>query len=168
MTVKKKSWDLSVEELTDRAEQFRKLHDTKKKAPAWWHQFPPPFKVLTPAAVRRLGEKFNVHPNPDPPDCEYCGLKYKDLKTGLDFQMVKDMLWIADEDPDRWRHKGRHSVLGLWFEIKRSMWEDHIAAHEHEDDPWVDEYLAAFDGEYEGSNDPQDYEESLDSTAPPF
>lgn len=37
------------------------------------------------------------------------------------------MLWVADNDPSRWRYKRRHTILGLWHDIKRSMWQDHIA-----------------------------------------
>lgn len=164
--VKKKSWNLTVEELKGRAEQFRDLKDTKKKPRKGWLQFPPPFKNLKPAAIRRLADKFEVHPNPDPADCEYCGLKYRYLRTGLNFQMVKDMLWIADEDPDRWRHKGRSSVLGLWYEIKRAMWDDHLAAHRQPDE--VEDYLDAFDGDYAGTSDPLPYEDSLSDEEPPF
>lgn len=88
-------------------------------------QYPPPIKP-TKANLKKLVKKMRVHENPDPPPCEYCGLRYRNLKTGLDFQAVKDMLWVGSNDPDFWRHKGRHSVLGLWFEIKRNMWQDHI------------------------------------------
>lgn len=88
-------------------------------------QFPPPFKPKT-STLKKLIEMYAVHENPDPPDCEVCGLRYRNLRTGLDFKAVQDMLWVADNDPDLWRHKGRHSVLGLWYEIKQSMWRDHI------------------------------------------
>lgn len=88
-------------------------------------QFPPPFKP-TPKLLDKLVQKYQVHENPDPPDCPTCGMKYRDLKTGLDFRTVQDMLFVDDPDPTTWRHKGRHSVLGLWFEIKRGMWDEHL------------------------------------------
>ena len=94
-------------------------------------QIPPPFKRLTKKKINKLKGIFRVHDdaimNPDPGDCPNCGMQYKDLKTGLDFGAVRDMLWIQDSNPEFWRHKGRGSVLGLWFEIKRGMWADHQA-----------------------------------------
>lgn len=93
-------------------------------------QIPPPFKKLTKKKINKLKGLFRVHPaavmNPDPGDCPNCGMSYQELKTGLDFGAVKDMLWIQDSDPAFWRHKGRGSVLGLWYEIKRGMWADHL------------------------------------------
>lgn len=88
-------------------------------------QFPPPFSTRR-ATLKKLIELYAVHENPDPPDCESCGMKYRDFRTGLDYNAVFDMLWVADNDPEFWRHKGRHSVLGLWYEIKRGMWDDHV------------------------------------------
>jgi hypothetical protein len=93
-------------------------------------QIPPPFKKLTKKKINKLKGLFRVHDdvvmNPEPSDCPNCDMPYKDLKTGLDFQAVKDMLWIQDPDSEFWRHKRRGSVLGLWFEIKRGMWADHL------------------------------------------
>lgn len=98
-----------------------------KKTP----QIPPPFKKLTDRKIEKLKGVFRVHDdtreNPDPADCHRCGMEYKDLKTGLDFQAVKDMLWIQDSNPEYWRYRRRGSVLGLWYEIKRGMWADHLA-----------------------------------------
>lgn len=99
----------------------KKNPNEKKKS----KQFPPPFKPSFDL-LQKLAEKYRIHENPDPPDCPTCGLRYADLKTGLDFGSVQDMLFVSEEDPSKWRHKGRHSVLGLWFEIKRSMWQDHL------------------------------------------
>lgn len=105
----------------------KKKHARKQKKQV---QIPPPFKKLTKKKINKLKGLFRVHDeavmNPDPADCPKCGLEYGDLKTGLDFQDVKDMLWIQDSDPEFWRYKRRGSVLGLWFEIKRGMWADHL------------------------------------------
>lgn len=100
-----------------------------KKKPV---QFPPPFRP-SGALLDKLVEKYSVHENPDPPDCENCGMKYRDLRTGLDFKAVQDMLFVSTPDPNQWRQKGRHSVLGLWFEIKRNMWDDHISMCEDQE-----------------------------------
>jgi len=92
-------------------------------------QFPPPLKP-TSKNMKQLALRFDVHrglhQNPDPADCPRCGLRYSDLKTGLTFQSVKDLLWVESEDTELWRHKRRGSVLGLWHEIKQSMWADHL------------------------------------------
>ncbi len=109
-----------------KASSAKKTKRRAKKQP----QIPPPFKKLTKRKIDKLKGLFRVHDavvmNPEPSDCPNCGMPYKDLKTGLDFQAVKDMMWIQDENPEFWRHKGRNSVLGLWFEIKRGMWADHL------------------------------------------
>lgn len=115
--MKKREWKIDLAKVPTK--------NPKKKRRKTFKQFPPPFKP-TQKVLDKLIKKYAVHANPDPPDCEYCGARYRDMKTGLDFQAVKDMLWVEDPDPDRWRHKGRHSVLGLWYEIKRQMWTDHL------------------------------------------
>jgi len=44
------------------------------------------------------------------------------------YRDVYDMLWSADPDPTTWRHKRRHTVLGLWHQLKKEMWKEHLAA----------------------------------------
>lgn len=58
-------------------------------------------------------------------ECEVCGLKYRDLRTGLTFADVKAMLWKGP-DPETWVYKRRNTVLGLWHQIKQSMWDEHL------------------------------------------
>ena len=122
-------------------------------------QFPPPFKI-SGKLIDKLAQRYQVHENPDPSPCPHCGMKYKDLRTGLNFSAVRDMLWIGDTDPIRWRYKRRGSVLGLWFEIKRSMWTDHIelcGSPEAQAD-WLEDF----------SPEDFDYDAPLDYDAPPF
>jgi hypothetical protein len=57
--------------------------------------------------------------------CEFCGLKYRDYKTGLTFSDVRMMLWVGDDDYTRWKYKRRHTVLGLWHSIKLRLWDSH-------------------------------------------
>jgi hypothetical protein len=38
---------------------------------------------------------------------------------------VFEMLWRAEGDPASWRYKRRHTVLGLWHQIKQEGWERH-------------------------------------------
>jgi hypothetical protein len=59
-------------------------------------------------------------------ECEHCGLKYADLRTGLTYNDVYQMLWSGSDNPKTWRYKGRSGVLGLWAEIKRGMWKEHL------------------------------------------
>ncbi len=63
--------------------------------------------------------------------CAHCGLRYEDFRTGLTYADVFAMLWVWDEDSTKWRHKGRHTVLGLWRQIKRELWAEHEACCEH-------------------------------------
>jgi len=116
-------------------------------------QIPPPFTKLTRKKVNKLKSIFRperARKNPDPPACPTCGLEYKDLKTGLDFQAVKDMLWVVDDNPEYWRYKRRPTVLGLWYEIKRGMWGDHIGMCKEGKLLTENEYLDYLDdfGEY--------------------
>lgn len=65
--------------------------------------------------------------NPDQDEqCPNCGIRYGDLRTGETFQTIKDMLWVDDDDYRNWRHKRKGTVLGLWFQIKQSLWRDHL------------------------------------------
>jgi len=127
-----------AEKPTEQRDEWTVEDDTKKK-----EQFPPPFSTRR-ATLKKLVERYALHENPDPPPCPVCGLEYRDLDTGLDYQAVFDLLWVADNDPQLWRHKGRHSVLGLWHEIKQSMWADHVEmcadpdAQEEFFDDWTD------------------------------
>lgn len=63
------------------------------------------------------------------PTCD-CGAVYADFRTGLRFRDVRAMLW-DQEDPARpgwFRQKRRSAVLGLWRELKISMFlSDHSA-----------------------------------------
>ena len=36
------------------------------------------------------------------------------------------MLWSPNPDPDTWRYRRRHTVLGKWYQIKQEMWEEHL------------------------------------------
>lgn len=58
--------------------------------------------------------------------CETCGISYADFRTGLSYQDVFGMLWVADPDPQTWRQKRRASVLGFWHELKLGMWREHL------------------------------------------
>jgi hypothetical protein len=111
-------------------------------------QFPPPFKT-TLKVIDKLAKRYDVHENPAVPPCPTCGMKYDDFRTGLDFQAVKDMLWTGDPDPNTWRHKRRNTVLGLWFQLKQSMWRDHLEMCE--DPSAQEEWFKQFD--------PQDFVE---------
>jgi len=58
--------------------------------------------------------------------CEKCGLKYKDMTTGLTFKDVKQMMFDNSPDPADWKYKRRHTVLGYWHELKLQLWEEHV------------------------------------------
>jgi len=85
--------------------------------------------------------------NPLGDHCDECGIEYDDFRTGEDYQSVYDTLWKASDDPEQWLNKGRHTVLGRWFEIKQKLWRDHLQTcngeyvQEEEIEPWdTDEY----------------------------
>lgn len=58
--------------------------------------------------------------------CPICGVTYEAFKTGMSFGDVRMMLWVGDPDYDKWKYKRRHTVLGLWHSIKKSMWDEHV------------------------------------------
>jgi len=58
--------------------------------------------------------------------CPTCGLNYRNFRTGLTYQTVYDMLWVGGDDTGQWRYKRRHTVLGLWHQIKCELWEAHV------------------------------------------
>jgi len=58
--------------------------------------------------------------------CPVCGLTYKKLNTGLNYDEVYQMLWKASNDPTDWKYKRRGAVLGFWFQIKQEFWDQHL------------------------------------------
>ena len=63
--------------------------------------------------------------------CPHCGITYGEFRTGYTYGDIYEMLWTADEDPERWVYKRRHTILGRWMQIKREMWRSHIANCHH-------------------------------------
>lgn len=59
-------------------------------------------------------------------DCPFCGLRYRQFRTGLTYKDVFDMLWSGSADPKDWQYKRRGTVLGKWREIKLSLWGRHL------------------------------------------
>ena len=57
---------------------------------------------------------------------------FDQLKTGLTFGEVRQMLWSADPDPSTWRRKSRGCVLGLWHRLKLEMYQELMAGRESE------------------------------------
>jgi hypothetical protein len=48
------------------------------------------------------------------------------MRTGLTYSCIYSMLWSSSDDSSQWRYKRRHTVLGLWHQIKASQWWEHI------------------------------------------
>lgn len=66
-----------------------------------------------------MGSKLNM-------ECSYCGFQYRNLRTGLTYQQVYEMLWSYNDDPSTWRYKRRHTVLGKWHQLKLELWAEHV------------------------------------------
>lgn len=67
-----------------------------------------------------------------------CSVKYSEMRTGLTFAEVSDMLWteVEAEYASSGRYKGKPSramILGKWRAIKLSMWS-RIPPEEREDE----------------------------------
>lgn len=50
-------------------------------------------------------------------------IAYRSFRTGLTFLEVRQMFWSYSEDPNDWPQVTRHTVLGLWRQLKLEMWE---------------------------------------------
>ena len=59
-------------------------------------------------------------------ECPWCGAKYKRFRTGFTFTDVRRQFWKNTSNREEWKRISRHTVLGRWHEIKRTMWADHI------------------------------------------
>lgn len=61
-------------------------------------------------------------------ECPECGLVYENLRTGYTYKEVRMLLWVADDDyrTGNWKYKRRNTVLGLWHQIKKSLWKEHL------------------------------------------
>ena len=58
--------------------------------------------------------------------CPTCGLRYDRFKTGLKYRDVHEMMRDGSDDPADWRYKRKHTVLGLWHQIKQERWQQHV------------------------------------------
>jgi hypothetical protein len=48
---------------------------------------------------------------------------YDKFRTGLTYDDVLSMLWSEEPDPKKWRYRRRGTVLGLWHQLKKEMYE---------------------------------------------
>ena len=58
--------------------------------------------------------------------CPYCGLQYRDFRTGETFASIQETLWVGSDDPRDWKYKRRHTVLGRWRMLKMRLWTEHL------------------------------------------
>lgn len=58
--------------------------------------------------------------------CPNCGITYDDFRTNLTFAEVKEDMFVSSDSPADWVYKRRHSVLGRWHAIKKTMWQNHL------------------------------------------
>lgn len=61
-----------------------------------------------------------------PKQCPWCEVEYKRFRTGFTFTEVRRQFWKNTPNREDWKRISRHTVLGRWREIKRTMWTDHI------------------------------------------
>lgn len=51
--------------------------------------------------------------------CPNCGTTYGKFRTGMTYRDAYQMAWCRP-------HKRRHTVLGIWHQVKRELWEEHL------------------------------------------
>lgn len=60
--------------------------------------------------------------------CEGCGLRYDDMRTGMSFTEVRNLIitigWCTKRN--RVKNGRRNGVLGYWHELKLQLWDQHI------------------------------------------
>lgn len=66
--------------------------------------------------------------------CRKCGIKYADFRTGETYHSIYCMMWSGSDNPEDWRYKRRHTVLGFWHAYKKQLWEYHLATCGHAED----------------------------------
>jgi hypothetical protein len=58
--------------------------------------------------------------------CKHCDLTYGVMRTGFSYYDIWTMLMDHSEDPADWKYKRRGTVLGMWHQTKKEMWERHL------------------------------------------
>jgi hypothetical protein len=53
-------------------------------------------------------------------------IEYDAFRTGLTFRIVRQMLWVGSDDPRDWKYKRRHTVLGLWHQLKQQLYGEYL------------------------------------------
>ena len=48
------------------------------------------------------------------------------------------MFWVHNENPDAWRNKRRHTILGRWHELKQNLWSEHLLMCGHANETIVE------------------------------
>lgn len=61
-------------------------------------------------------------------NCDGCGLRYDDFRTGMSFRQVRrDIIAIGtDGKTGKTKYGRRRGVLGFWHELKQQLWEQHV------------------------------------------
>ncbi len=56
------------------------------------------------------------------------GPLYDRFRTGLTYKEVRKMLWRSDPDyrTGNWKYKRRGTVLGMWHQMKKEMWNEAV------------------------------------------
>jgi hypothetical protein len=54
------------------------------------------------------------------------GPEYDRFRTGLSYKEVRKMLWSGNPDSGKWRYKRRGTVLGMWHQMKKEMWNEAV------------------------------------------
>ncbi len=57
--------------------------------------------------------------------CVHCGQTYGEFRSGFRYRDIVDMLWDFSPDRSEWKYKRRGTVLGMWHQLKRTLWQRH-------------------------------------------
>lgn len=57
--------------------------------------------------------------------CPYCGLRYRELRTGLTYSEVYLWYLSGSDDSREWKYKRRRTILGKWHQHKLELWAHH-------------------------------------------
>lgn len=76
--------------------------------------------------------------------CDVCGLRYDDMRTGMTFKEVRNLIITIGHCTKVGHVKNgrRRGVLGYWHELKVSYWQQHVGMCEAGQRELLDEQQA--------------------------
>lgn len=59
--------------------------------------------------------------------CPNCKQSYAEFRTGYTYRDIFEMRWKPADPQSAWLYKRKRSILGMWHQLKKEMWLEHLA-----------------------------------------